>query len=431
MSKNFVLLYALAFFLLGRSSVTYAQNEPLDSLHLNFLFQKGSSHLDFSYAENQARVRRFVTQLDSSLAVDGVYISSYNVRGGASLEGSSVLNRDLSYRRAETLSNYLCSSHSFDPSLFHLQPVGEDWESLATSIERLDVPWKQDAIRIIRETPEWVSQNNVVVDSRKNMLRRLREGEAWSMLEQDVFPSLRSARVTAILSNKPSEKTDTVYITTQKHIIDTVFITTSPEPNSSSGTRVPKDYSGRRFLFAVRTNALAIPLANIGLEFPLGRRWSIGVDYYYPWLWRPHHRTGLDYKGSCFELLALDAELRYWFPRKNAQASQRLLGHSLGLYAAGGYFDFERNAAGHQGEFYNIGLDYLYAVPLWGGRMHLEFELGIGFIYSIAQPYDNYELGGKCYRQPGIKKSFNWFGPTRAQLSLVIPVYTRKKGGTK
>lgn len=214
---------------------------------------------------------------------------------------------------------------------------------------------------------------------------------------------------------------------------DTVYVPTPvPSAQERAASKPSKPYTeGKKMLFALRTNMLAIPLANVGVEVPLGRHFSLGADYYYPWIWRPHHAEGLDYSGSSTELLALDVETRYWFPRAKSTPSQRLLGHSIGAYAAVGYYDFERNASGYQGEFYNIGLDYLFAVPLWEGLLHLEFELGVGYIRSVARPYDNYQEGGKCFRRPGVQQYVNWWGPTRAQLSLVVPLYVRKKGGAR
>lgn len=214
---------------------------------------------------------------------------------------------------------------------------------------------------------------------------------------------------------------------------DTVYVPAPvPSAQERAARKPSKPYTeGKKMLFALRTNMLAIPLANVGVEVPLGRHFSLGADYYYPWIWRPHHTEGLDYSGSSTELLALDVEARYWFPRDKSTPSQRLLGHSIGTYAAVGYYDFERNASGYQGEFYNIGLDYLFAVPLWEGRLHLEFELGVGYIRSVARPYDNYQEGGKCFRRPGVQQYVNWWGPTRAQISLVVPLYVRKKGGAR
>ena len=191
------------------------------------------------------------------------------------------------------------------------------------------------------------------------------------------------------------------------------------------GTALAQDTGDHVVTMAFRTNALAVPPANAGIEVPLGERWSVGADAYYPWLWRRRHREGVDMSGRCTELLALDLEARYWFP---GCRRERLLGHSVGLYAAGGYFDFERDWSGHQGEFWNAGADYLYALPVLHGRMHLEFELGLGIILAQARPYDCFTEGGKCYRRKGVTRHVRWFGPTRAQISLAIPFPLRKGG---
>ena len=243
---------------------------------------------------------------------------------------------------------------------------------------------------------------------------------------------------TDTLSQNPAEPLrDTVYV--YKTVVDTVYVTTGAEALTPEMVRAYEqerrkaNLTGKNMLFAFRTNALAIPLANVGLEVPLGKRWSLAVDYYYPWLLRPNHATGLDYSGRCFELQALDVEGRFWFaPRKDKQSAQRLLGHSVGIYAAAGQYDFELDFSGHQGEFYNVGVDYLYACPVFGGRLHMEFELGIGYIYSPAQPYDTFEAGGKAFRRKGVTQYARWFGPTRAQVSLVWPIYVNaKKGGAQ
>jgi len=226
----------------------------------------------------------------------------------------------------------------------------------------------------------------------------------------------------SIIRDTPDTVPDTVYVK------DTVYL---PSPVAPVRADAVPYTEGRKLLFALRTNALAIPLANVGIEVPIGQRFSLGMDYYYPWIWRPHHSEGVDYSGTANELLALDLEARYWFPGKHSSPGERLLGHSLGVYAAVGYYDFERNASGHQGEFYNVGIDYLFAVALWGGRLHLEFELGLGYIHSVAQPYDNFKGGDKCFRRQGVRENVNWLGPTRAQVSLVLPIYSRKKGGAK
>lgn len=173
----------------------------------------------------------------------------------------------------------------------------------------------------------------------------------------------------------------------------------------------------KNFILALRTNILAVPLINVGAEVPFGKHFSIGLDFYYPWLQRNNlHKT-------CNELIAYGMDVRYWMGSSKAPAEARLIGHSFGVYGAGGHYDFERNWSGYQGTFFNFGVDWMYAFPLFKGRMHMELELGLGLIYSQAQPYDVFEEYGDGFRRPGERKIVRWLGPTRAQISLVVPIY--------
>lgn len=201
--------------------------------------------------------------------------------------------------------------------------------------------------------------------------------------------------------------TDTVYVTVR----DTVFVNV---PSRRDLNR-QKDFVSRTPVFAARTNILAIPILNAGVEVPINRNWSVGANYYYPWIWRGNNTR------SCNQLLAFDVEGRYWFTNDRLPESSRLLGHSVGAYVGGGYYDFERDWSGHQGEFLNVGVDYLYAIPLFRGRIHVEFEVGIGYIYSKAKPYRY--IDGKCYLEKNGHKNIHWVGPTKAQVSVVVPIF--------
>ena len=219
---------------------------------------------------------------------------------------------------------------------------------------------------------------------------------------------------------------DTVYIT--QVVRDTVYIPIAPSASKERKATIP-DYSDSRMLVALRTNILAIPFMNLGVEVPMGPRWSIGTDIYYPWIGRSGHASGVDNTGVCNELLAADVELRYWFPRRNEKEGERLLGCSVGIYGAAGLYDFEHDWSGYQGEFYNAGLDFLYAAPIFKDRMRLEFEIGLGYIWSSARPYDCPDPGGPIYHRKGVTKRVSWIGPTRAQISLSLPIRVRKKEG--
>lgn len=175
----------------------------------------------------------------------------------------------------------------------------------------------------------------------------------------------------------------------------------------------------KKFLFAIRTNALAVPLINIGMEFPFGNHWSVGFDYYYPFIKRNTLHK------DCFEFIGYDLDVRYYLGSDRYPSESRLLGHSFGIYGAGGHYDFEREWSGHQGTFFNIGFDWKYSWPVFHGRMHMEIELGLGLIYSDAQPYDVFIPYGDCFRRPEERKIIRWYGPTRAQFNIVVPIYRK------
>ena len=176
-------------------------------------------------------------------------------------------------------------------------------------------------------------------------------------------------------------------------------------------------------MVAVRSNLL-VPALNIGIEVPIGTHWSVGADYYFPWVWPKRDNK------NCFELLAWGIEGRYWFGR-NRTVFDRLQGHSVGVYGYMGYYDFERNYHGHQGEFMNVGVDYTYAMAVGKRKqIHFEFSLGVGYIYSQARKYTVIDAGGPLISDK-ITKEVGFFGPTKANVSLVVPIFQKVKPNDK
>ena len=177
-------------------------------------------------------------------------------------------------------------------------------------------------------------------------------------------------------------------------------------------------------LRAFKTNFL-MPGFNAGIEVPIGKHWSVAADWYWPWFWPK------DKNEKCYELLGGAVEGRYWFG-KDRKNTDRLLGHSIGLYVHSGYYDLEKGYRGMQGEFVSTGLDYKYALGLGGKKHkkwgHLEFSIGLGYLYSTGRTYDVPKPGGALIPDHNVR-IVNFFGPTRAEVSLVIPIYKRKEGG--
>lgn len=418
--------------------------EPLckDTLSMKIYFPQGVGTIQPSFRDNRYQMASFQVRL-KELQQSGAMISSILVTTAASPEGSSVRNRELAGLRADSIRQWLLGIEGIDDSVLTVVPVGEDWEGLADALRSLDQPWRDGALSIVLNTPEWVVENGVVVDSRKKRLMNYEGGKAWYYLEEHVFPELRHAggEINCIFEYKtePQIQTvrDTVSITQTVTVRDTVFVDRAvPQPLPAKKARKTgcslDDYKP---VLAFRTNFLAVPLANLGIEIPMGNSFSLGLDWYYPWIWRPRQGEEVDVNGWCFQFMAAGTDFRYWFPRSRrsgrSQEATRLLGHSIGLYGAVGHYDFEYNYSGHQGWFYNVGIDYKYACPIFRDAMRLEFELGFGYIYSPAQPYDCFVAGEYCYRRKGITHYVRWFGPTKAEVSLVVPIRSKDKKGGK
>lgn len=175
----------------------------------------------------------------------------------------------------------------------------------------------------------------------------------------------------------------------------------------------------RKPIVAIRTNLL-VPALNFGVEVPIGNHWSVGADYYYPWIWPKKDNR------DCFEFLAWGLEGRYWFGR-NRNEFNRLQGHSVAAYCYGGYYDFERNYNGYQGEYANIGVDYTYAMPVGKKkRINFEFSIGVGYIYSIARKYAVIDPFGPLISEK-LTRKIHYFGPTKANISLVVPICKKVK----
>ena len=171
-------------------------------------------------------------------------------------------------------------------------------------------------------------------------------------------------------------------------------------------------------IFSLRSNLL-VPLLNAGVEVPIGNNWSVAADYYYPWIWPTQKNK------NCFELLGWSMEGRYWFGR-DRQPSDRLKGHSVGVYMAGGYYDFEKNYRGMQGEFLSPGLDYTYSMAIGKAkRVHLQFTLAVGYIRSWGTTYNVYGDYGALYPDDG-RVIWDYFGPTKAAVSIVVPFYKKE-----
>ncbi|MGN1246455.1 MAG: DUF3575 domain-containing protein, partial [Muribaculaceae bacterium] len=403
------------------------QTEVTDTLLYKFSFRQGKSVLDLLYSDNGKQMERLSDTLGKIANRTDCEIVAVNVEGSASPEGSTAQNVTLALRRAKEIRNHLLSKTSIDPELVKAYSLGVDREKLVKLLDKSDYPHRDTLINLI------VNSRHMPAKEVFATLKSLDKGTHWQWMLQNVFPEMRlaSTSVVCYVRSKKAELPETGGIERVLVLRDTVFqrdtiyIAAEEAPSTPIAEEDTLPYR-RKMVVALRSNLL-LPLLNAGIEVPLGNRWSVGADWYYPWLWRKWHKS--TEMKSCFELLMGGADVHYWLGSKHADGEDnwqyRLSGHAIGAYGYYGYYDIGHNYKGHQGEFYNVGLDYVYSIRIGHKKLwRLEFTVGVGYIHSGARKYRVYSEGGHAFRT-GINKNFNWFGPTKVGISLVLPFYKK------
>lgn len=176
-------------------------------------------------------------------------------------------------------------------------------------------------------------------------------------------------------------------------------------------------------VLAAKSNLLfdAATIVNLSVEAPLGDRYSISADAYFPW-WK---------NESCditIQLMAATLEGRYWFGHRDT--CPRLTGWFGGLYAGGGYYDFQLGGDGVQGELFIVGgLSAGYAHTI-SKHLRLEYSVGLGYLmtdyrkYTTAQSAEHGKI--KVREYPWEDKRLSGILPSKLSVSLVW-IFNRRK----
>lgn len=172
----------------------------------------------------------------------------------------------------------------------------------------------------------------------------------------------------------------------------------------------------RPFYMDIRTNILvdAAAIPNIGIEFYLGKNFSVLGNWAYAW-W------GKEGGDHLWRVYGGELGLRWWFGR--AAHAKPLTGHHLGIYAGLFTYDFCRGENGYMGGLpkgtlwnrYHItaGVEYGYSKPI-GRRLNLDFTLGLGYMGGEVRHYK--PMDGHYVWQS--TKRCNWIGPTKVEITL-------------
>lgn len=399
---------------LGFSLFADAQSRGDSTLVHKFLisYPINDTELHEDYHDNAASLHIIREYFKESPRIDSIVIYSY-----ASPDGPYKLNKRLAEQRGERARQYLLEhlppERNFPDSLIVVNYTAENWDGLYEMVfNRYPYPDRGEVLDLIGNT-------DIPNAQKKDLLKKLNGGRPWQYIKSKILPHLRYATWVAEWVYTPITRPDEVLpqLSSVSHFV--------PEDNLSYTFNAPNKKSQKqsKTIFALKTNILydVATILNYSIEVPFcGNRFSALCYHQFPW-WK----WGEAKNEYCARFLSLGGELRWWI-----NAKQRLNGHFLGLYAESGKYDFQyKRDFCYQGEFYSAGLSYGYSLPV-GKRLNFEFSLSAGYAsipYRGYTPSGNYEI---LWRNPEDAGRIQYFGLTKAQVSLVIPIVVNcKKGG--
>ena len=191
----------------------------------------------------------------------------------------------------------------------------------------------------------------------------------------------------------------------------------------------------QKTIFALKSNMLydAASAVNFALEIPFNERYSILYEHHCPWWLSKDNKY-------CLQFLSFGGEARWWFrprPREatpNLKRRDALMGHFIGAYGWTGKSDiqWERDFGCYQFEFCSAGLTYGFAFPV-SKYLNLEFSISAGYAQIPYQHYIPTEDWQILIRDKNKAGTLHYFGPTKAEISLVIPFRKQihGKGGAR
>lgn len=171
------------------------------------------------------------------------------------------------------------------------------------------------------------------------------------------------------------------------------------------------------FHMALSTDLIkdAALIPNLKADFWIPGGWSAGLSWEYIWI--KNHSSNRHWRFEGGEL-----NIRKWIGR--GKNSRPFSGQHIGLYAQAVTWQIAFGRRGylsgnpHQGlnghPNWGIGVDYGYSLPI-SKRLNLDFDVGVGYFGGGYQKYHN-KNGVYCWEKT---KHLNWWGPTKAEISLV------------
>ncbi len=387
-------------------SVRVCAEEQRMEMEFVVLFHQDLYNIDTTYRSNAEQVNAILDMLDRIYLDSAFLLKEIEIRAFASPDGWLHKNMILSNNRAKSLKKFILANTPpqwLCDTLFALSNDTYTWEYALAYIGC--------------EEYNWLLQGTTNPFDIRARLRYHNNGAIWKKLKKDAFPYLRQGCMVNIRYDLVPPMP--IYAQRAEWFPPTDDSLCLPEPFIPE--KIVEDTS--KFRFAIKTNLLedAIALPNLGVEFALGKHFSLSASWMHGWWPNADIPVWLRAYGG-------ELNFRYWFG-----SNLDFKGHHIGIYSQAFLYDF---CLGKNGVMsgppggtmlddtnYAGGVEYGYSMLLLP-HLTLDFVLGVGYMGGLYHDYVKMD-GCKVWQLTGRR---HWFGPTKAEITLR---YEIGKGGVR
>ncbi len=411
-----MLLCGLTLMFASNLSHAHAQIQQKEQV-IKIYFELNESVIDqqvHNNTDNLEHLSRVLNEFKTDTLLTMVKI---NVDSYTSPENGASYNRKLAASRTEAACKYLTEKEGVSEDLIEHSSTGIAWLLLQDMILNSELSGREQAAAIIDNVQEetWgrvdpADRYPVLLDSRNKHLMDFEVGNPYKYMREHFFPLMRSTNIviTYTVQQAPKVAEPEVNEVVVEEVIEEVEQAVQETPVEEPIAEIEEaDLESKKMLFALKTNLVAyIPfIFNIGVEVPLGDKFSLDVPLYYS----PYTLI----ESYSFRTLGIQPEFRYWF-------DQSMTGHFVGFHMMGGWYNMAWNSRSRfqdmDGEtpVYGAGFSYGYAKSLKNDRWGIEFNAGLGYGHFHYDVFAN-EENGILYKDD----TFDYWGITRLSVNII------------
>ena len=381
-----------------------SKEQKRDAMHIRFRVSRNI--IDPRYMNNADSLKRIVEWVDEAKRDKMIDLVSVEFCGAVSPEGSVRFNRWLSNARLEALEKYVRNLIEIPEDIIIRNDHYIAWSELDEMVSNSDMPNKDVVLSIIRSENTSTGEQ---LDSRIDALKQLDNEVTWWKLYHTYFKHMRNA-YTVLVTQKSDyaleyEKmmqpiSPYVDLSQPMPVVPIMLVNPTPEPD-------------KRYMY-IKTNlvGLGMLMANLGVEFDMGNKFSFVLPVYY---------SAVNYFKQTlkFRTFAVQPELRYWL-KDNKD------GFFVGAHAGFAYYNFAFDGKWRyqdkDGKTPTLGGGFSagYRMPISKDEnWKLEFALGAG-VYPLHYDVFHNEYNGQLYDTR--KKTYFGLDNVMIGISYRIPV---------